>query len=175
MEKKFCCSFQKQSFAASRLHSVFFIVTNIRRSRHIRGFQYINKTPLTKNCPLEYACLPLVIRRDKTLYFVSNGPRKPGAFLSRCHRHAMEYRHVILKKEDPTEKLAANDNGVIWRARGNNLWRKVYFSGSGVMREKTNKTDFYKGLLFLNPVTFVRPLAEFPLFIYALHIRYIHG
>lgn len=82
---------------------------------------------------------------------------------------------MILKKEDPTEKLAANDNGVIWRARGNNLWRKVYFSGSGVMREKTNKTDFYKGLLFLNPVTFVRPLAEFPLFIYELHIRYIHG
>lgn len=41
--------------------------------------------------------------------------------------------------------------------------------------EKTNKTDFYKGLLFLNPVTFVRPLAEFPLFIYELYIRYIHG
>lgn len=75
--------------------------------------------PLPNNCPVEYACSPPVIRRDKTSYFVSNGSSgSPGAFpASRRHRRVVEYRHVILKKEGPTEKLAANDNGVIWKNR----------------------------------------------------------
>lgn len=74
---------------------------------------------------------------------------------------AVQYRHVILEKRVPWEKPSVTITAVM-EARGNNLWRKVYFSRSGVTREKTNKTDiFYKGLLFLNPETFLRPFAEF--------------
>lgn len=59
---------------------------------------------------------------------------------SPLRRRAVQYRHVILEKEGPGEKPAANDKRY-GRAGGNNLWRKVYFPGSGVTRARENEQD----------------------------------
>ena len=76
---------------------------------------------------------------------------------------------MILEKRVPWEKPSVTITA-LWKREAITFGGKFIFLGvTGVTREKTNRMDiFYKGLLFLNPETFVCSFAEF-LFIRELY------
>lgn len=79
----------------------------------------------------------------------------------------VEYRHVILEKKvrgKPAVTITA-----LWKREAITFGGKFIFLGAASWRaRKRTRQISIKGLLFLNPVTFVRPLAEF-LFICELY------